>query len=96
MQRIRLVKQIVRSMIRNESTYKVGKIANKVQEKRFKVILACNEKRGALRRKKGDGNENTMEKEDLREDGWTEWGRYQKRRDCRGRKCTTVLHGGVS
>ena len=37
--------------------------------------LACDEKRGALRRKEGDGHERTREKEerkeDLREDGWT-------------------------
>ena len=39
------------------------------------VILingSCDEKRGTLHRKEGDGNESTREKEDLREDGWTE------------------------
>ena len=71
MQRSRLVKQIVRSMIRNEST-KWGKSQIRSRKRGFKVVWECNEKRGALRRKKGDGNGSTMEKEDLREDGWTE------------------------
>ena len=31
------------------------------------VVWACDEKRGTLRRKEGDGNESTREKE-----GWTE------------------------
>ena len=38
------------------------------------MAWACDEKRGTLRRKEGDGNESTgekEEKEDLREDGWT-------------------------
>ena len=28
-------------------------------------------------------------------DGWVEWGMISERRDCRGRKCMTALHGGV-
>ena len=52
-------------------------------------------KRGALRRKEGDGNESTREKEGLREDGWTKYRMISNRRDCRLMKCTTVLHGGV-
>ena len=33
------------------------------------MAWACDEKRGTLRRKEGDGNERTGEKEDLKEDG---------------------------
>ena len=55
------------------------------------------EERSTIRRKEGDGNDSTMGKgeEGLREDGWTERGMISKRRDCRGRKCTTVLRVGV-
>ena len=64
--------------IRNErirGTTKVGEIAKKLQErKEVEVVWACDEKRGALRRKEGDRNGSTREKEDLREDGWTEEG----------------------
>ena len=35
------------------------------------MVWACDEKRGTLRRKEGDGNESAREKEDLREDGLT-------------------------
>ena len=34
------------------------------QGKEVEVVWACNDKRGALRRKKGDGNESTREKEE--------------------------------
>ena len=54
--------------IRNErirGTTKVGEITKKVQERRlFKVVWACHAKRGTLRRKEGDGNESTGEKEE--------------------------------
>ena len=33
--------------------------------------MESDNKRRALRRKKGDGDESKMEKEDLREDSWT-------------------------
>ncbi len=49
--------------IRNERirrTSKVAEIVKKIQE------WACDEKRGALRGKKGDGNESTIEKEERR------------------------------
>ena len=52
--------------IRNErirGTTKVGEITKKVQERRLEVVWACDEKRGTLRRKAGDGNESTGEKE---------------------------------
>ena len=42
--------------------------------KEVEVVRACDEKRGALRRKEGDGNESigeTEERKGLREDGWT-------------------------
>ena len=32
--------------------------------KEVKVVLACDQKRGALQRKEGDGNESTREKEE--------------------------------
>ena len=35
----------------------------------FEVVWACDEKRGPLHRKEGDGNESTGKKEYLREDG---------------------------
>ena len=53
--------------IRNEQirgTTKVEEIAKKVQDRKLKWLWACDEKRGALRRKKGDGNESTWEKEE--------------------------------
>ena len=49
-------------LIRNETirgTMKVGEITKKVE-----VVWACDEKRGTLRRKEGDGNESTGEKEE--------------------------------
>ena len=55
--------------------------------------MGLHAKRTALRRGGGrDGNESTWE--GLREDGLTGWGMISERRDCRRRKCTTVLHGG--
>ena len=51
--------------IRNErirGTTKVGEITKKVHE--VEVVWACDEKRGTLRRKEGDGNESTGEKEE--------------------------------
>ena len=43
----------------------MGEIAKKVQERRLKWYgHDCNEKRGALRRKEGDWNERTGEKEE--------------------------------
>ena len=33
--------------------------------KEVDVVWACDENRGALRRKEGDGNESTMEKEEM-------------------------------
>ena len=63
--------------IRNErirGTTKVEEIAKKVQHRRLKWLWACDEKRRALCRKEGDGNESTREKkegESLREVGWT-------------------------
>ena len=41
----------------------MGKYSKKVQEMRLKW-WACDEKRGTLRRKKGDGNESAGEKEE--------------------------------
>ena len=39
------------------------------------MVRACDDKRGALRRKESDGHESTLEKEERkavrREDGWT-------------------------
>ena len=52
--------------IRNErirGTTKVGEITKKIQERRLKRNWICDEKRGMLRRKQGDGNEITGEKE---------------------------------
>ena len=43
--------------------------------KKVEVVWTCDEKRGTLGRKEGDGNEITGgegREEDLREDGWTE------------------------
>ena len=42
------------------------KIAKEVQERRSKWSGLCDEKRGTLRRKEGDGNESTREKEERR------------------------------
>ena len=53
------------------------------------MVWDCDEKRGALRRKR-EGRE-----EGLREDGRTEEGMISKRIDFRRWKCTIVLHGGV-
>ena len=53
--------------IRNErirGTTKVGEITKKVPQYEVKVVWACDEKIGALRRNKGDGNESTREKEE--------------------------------
>ena len=50
-------------------TIDVGEIATKVKERRLKWYGHVM-RRGALRRKEGDGNESTEEEEDLREDGW--------------------------
>ena len=53
--------------IRNErirGTTKVGEITKKVQENEVEVAWACDEKRGTLRRKEGDRNESTREKEE--------------------------------
>ena len=44
------------------------------------MVLACDEKRGALRRKEGNGNGSTGEEEETK-----------TRRDCRGRKCISPL-----
>ena len=51
--------------IRNErirGTTNVGEITTKIEERRLK--WACGEKRGGLRRKEGDRNESTREKEE--------------------------------
>ena len=57
--------------IRNErlrGTTKVG--GNHISPgKKVEVVWACDEKTGTLRRKEGDENEGTREKEGLREDG---------------------------
>ena len=54
--------------MRNErirGTPKMGEIAKKVQEMSLMcMVWACDEKRGALRGKEGDGNEITGEKEE--------------------------------
>ena len=47
---------------RIRGTTKVGEITKKVQERR----LECDEKKGTLRGKQGDGNESTGEKEERR------------------------------
>ena len=42
--------------------------------KKVEVVWACDEKRGTLRRKEGNGNDGRRgerREEDLREDGWT-------------------------
>ena len=36
------------------------------------MVRACDEKRGTLRRKEGDGNESTREKEDEKRRCWKE------------------------
>ena len=61
------------------------------------MVWASDEKRGTLRRKEGDGNESTREKEERTKTvGQNEGGgMISKRRDCRRRMCTAVLHGGV-
>ena len=41
----------------------MGEITKKVQERRLN-LWACDERRGALRRKEYDGNESTREKEE--------------------------------
>ena len=41
-----------------------AEIAKKIQETEAEVVGACDEKRGALHRKDGDGNESTREKEE--------------------------------
>ena len=60
-------------------------------------MWACDEKRGALHRKEGDGNESTREKEARKANRiWLDRVRddiIEKRLSVR--KCTTVLHGGV-
>ena len=47
----------------------MGEIAKKVQQ--MESYGNCDEKRGALRGKEGNGNESTRKMEELREDGWT-------------------------
>ena len=47
------------------------------------------------RRAMGMEYEGGRREENLREDGWTVWRMISEKRDCRRRKCTTVLHGGV-
>ena len=47
-------------MIRNES----GGNRKEGPGKEVEVVWACDEKRGTLRRKEGDGNESTGEKEE--------------------------------
>ena len=60
------------------------------------MIRACDAKRGTLRRQEGDANISSRKEEECpRQDGWTAWEMISKRRDCRGKKCTTMLHGGV-
>ena len=44
-------------------TTKVGEIAKK-EGNEVEVVWACDEKRGTLRRKEGDGNGSTRDKED--------------------------------
>ena len=70
---------------------------NESTGKEVEVVLACDEKRGTVHRKKGDGNESTVkrkkgspksrwldkEKDDIKEKGLLLM------------KCTTVLLGGV-
>ena len=53
----------------NDPSYKIGmeKINRRTEEstgKKVEVVWACDEKRGTLRRKEGDGNESTGEKEE--------------------------------
>ena len=82
-----------RGSIRNErirGTTRMREIVKKVLERR----LTCDEKRGALRRKKGDGN-GEERAEGVKEYGWVEGGTISTRRDYRRRKCTTVLHVGA-
>ena len=53
--------------IRNERIWgitKVGEISKESPGKEVEVVWACDEKRGALRRKEGNGNESTGEKEE--------------------------------
>ena len=53
--------------IRNErirGTTKVGEIKKKSTGKKVEVVWACDAKRGTLRRKEGDGNDITGEKEE--------------------------------
>ena len=54
-------------------TTKVGGNRKECPGKAVEVVWACDEKSGTLRKKEGDGNENTRKgrEEDLREDGWT-------------------------
>ena len=54
--------------VRNERIKGTTKVGGK-SGKEFEVVWACDEKRGTLRRKEGNGNESTREKEDLRADG---------------------------
>ena len=55
--------------------------------KEVEVVLACDEKRGTVHRKKGDGNESTVRRKkgspNIRVDGWTKKRMISKRRDCR-------------
>ena len=69
--------------------------------KKVEVVWACDE-RGSLRRKEGDGNEGTGEKEERGRPKrrWLDKVKddtpvSKRRRDCRLMKCTTVLHGGI-
>ena len=53
--------------IRNESIRRATKLGRNHKEsprKEVEVVWACDEKRGAIRRKEDDGNESTGEKED--------------------------------
>ena len=52
--------------IRNESIRdnKSGRTLKESRGKEVEVVWACDEKRGTLRRKEGDGNESTMKETD--------------------------------
>ena len=53
------------------------------------VVWASDEKRGALRKKEGGGNESTRGKEDRKIVGQSEL-MISRRSDCRLMKCTTI------
>ena len=52
---------------KNERDNKSGGNRKESPGKEIEVVWACDEKRGILRRKEGDGSESTRKKEGLRE-----------------------------